>query len=103
MHIFLHFAIPLLVALLFFRKQWQKAFIIMILAMLIDIDHLLAAPIYDASRCSIGFHPLHTIIPITAYFLMCFFKKTRLIGIGLMIHIILDSIDCQMTNGVWWV
>ncbi len=103
MHIFLHFAVPLLVALIFFRKQWQKAFIIMILTMLVDLDHLLTTPIYDPNRCSIGFHPLHTLIPISLYFLMCFFKKTRIIGIGLMIHIILDSIDCQATNGVWFV
>lgn len=103
MHLVLHFLVPLIVALLFFRKQWYKAFLIMMAGMLIDLDHLLANPIYDPNRCSVGFHPLHTFIPIILYFAMCFFKKTRWLGLGLMIHIVLDSIDCQITNGIWFV
>jgi len=75
----------------------------MIATMLVDLDHLLATPIYDVGRCSIGFHPLHTLMPITAYFLLCFYPKTRAIGFGLMIHMLLDSIDCQVTGGVWFV
>lgn len=74
----------------------------MIVTMLVDLDHLLATPIYDPGRCSIGFHPLHTILPICFYILACFFPKTRYIGLGLVIHMILDSIDCQITNGVWF-
>ena len=62
--------------------------------MLIDIDHLLASPIYDAGRCSIGFHPLHTWFPIVIYVALTVHPKTRLIGIGLCIHIILDGLDC---------
>lgn len=71
--------------------------------MLVDIDHLLANPIYDATRCSIGFHPLHTLIPIGIYCLLCFPKKTRYLGIGLVIHMMLDSIDCQYTNDIWFI
>jgi len=74
----------------------------MLATMLIDLDHLLANPIYDASRCSINFHPLHGFIPIFIYILICFIPKLRYIGIGLMIHIVLDSIDCQVTNGIWF-
>ncbi len=74
----------------------------MMLTMLVDLDHLLANPIYDASRCSINFHPLHGFIPIAVYSLLSFIPKTRLIGIGLVIHMALDSIDCQMTNGIWF-
>jgi len=74
----------------------------MMLTMLVDLDHLLANPIYDAARCSIGFHPLHTLVPIGTYFLLCFIPKTRLIGIGLIIHMILDSIDCQFTKNIWF-
>ena len=70
--------------------------------MLVDLDHLLANPIYDPTRCSIGFHPLHTEIPIFIYLLLSFFPKTRLIGLGLLIHMALDSIDCQFTNGIWF-
>jgi len=71
--------------------------------MLVDLDHLLATPIYDPGRCSIGFHPLHTIFPIVLYGALCFVKKHRLnyIGLGLILHMALDSIDCQITNGVW--
>ena len=75
----------------------------MILTMIVDIDHLLATPIYDATRCSIGFHPLHRLAPILVYIGMVLIPKTRLIGIGLVIHMALDSLDCQMTNQVWFV
>lgn len=101
-HIFLHFVIPLVISFIFFRKNWQKAFIIMLLTMLVDLDHLLATPIYDATRCSIGFHLLHQFIPIGVYIVVSFIPKTRYIGLGLIIHMILDSIDCQLTNGVWF-
>ena len=74
----------------------------MMLTMLIDLDHLLANPIYDSTRCSINFHPLHGFIPIAIYVVLSFIPKARVIGIGLIIHIILDSIDCQVTNGVWF-
>ncbi len=70
--------------------------------MLIDIDHFLATPIYDPQRCSVGFHPLHTLIPIVFYLCLLGFRKTRLIGLGLVIHIALDAIDCKITNGVWF-
>ena len=66
----------------------------MIATMAVDIDHLLADPIYDPDRCSIGFHPLHQTEFIIIYTAMCFLPKTRLIGIGLIIHMALDAIDC---------
>jgi hypothetical protein len=75
----------------------------MMLTMLVDIDHLLATPIYDIGRCSIGFHPLHGAIPIAIYSVLCLIPKTRVVGIGLVIHMVLDSIDCQLTNGIWFV
>jgi len=76
----------------------------MVSTMLVDLDHLLANPIYDPGRCSIGFHPLHTFFPILVYAGLAFIKKYRFhyIGIGLIIHMALDSIDCQLTNGVWY-
>jgi hypothetical protein len=103
MHIFLHFLIPAIVAGLFFRGEWKKAFLIMNLTIFVDLDHLLATPIYDPDRCGIGFHPLHKFLPITLYILACFIPKLRYVGIGLVIHMILDSVDCQLTNGVWFV
>ena len=81
--------------------RWQVAYLILIATMVVDIDHLLANPIYDPNRCSIGFHPLHQPGFIGLYLLLCFIPKTRLIGLGLTIHMLLDSIDCQVTNGIW--
>ena len=75
----------------------------MLVGLAIDLDHLLASPIYAVGRCSIGFHPLHTAIPIALYVLALLHPKTRLLGIGLCIHVILDAIDCQVTSGVWFV
>lgn len=66
----------------------------MIATMAVDVDHLLAVPIYDPNRCSIGFHPLHSYYAIAIYFIMLFFPKIRIVGIGLIIHMVLDYIDC---------
>ena len=72
--------------------------------MLVDLDHLLATPIYDPMRCSINFHPLHRFLPIVLYVLISFSKQPilRYSGLGLIIHMALDSLDCQFTNGVWF-
>jgi len=64
--------------------------------MLVDLDHLLADPVYDPGRCSLGFHPLHSIWAIGVYVLLIFPKKTRVISIGLLVHMMLDGIDCAM-------
>ena len=93
-HIILHILVPAVVSLLAYRSQFLKAWLIMSLTMIVDMDHLLADPIYDPERCSIGFHPLHSYWAIGIYFLMMFWRKTRLIGIGLMIHMALDYLDC---------
>jgi hypothetical protein len=68
----------------------------MISTILIDLDHLLATPIFQPNRCSINFHPLHTYYAMVVYVVMLFFKKTRLIGIGLAIHILADAVDCAL-------
>jgi hypothetical protein len=101
MHIGLHFFVPALLVGLCFRKDWKQAYFIMMATMLVDMDHLLANPIYDPGRCSIGFHPLHQLWFITLYLALCFIPKTRLVGLGLSIHMALDAIDCQVTNGTW--
>ena len=93
-HLALHFIVPLLVALLFFSENLKLSYLAMMLTMLVDLDHLLASPIYDANRCSIGFHPLHQYWFIAIYLVMSFFSKTRLIGVGLIIHMSLDALDC---------
>jgi hypothetical protein len=94
LHLLLHIAVPAVVALLFFRTQWRRAWLIMLATMMVDLDHLLADPIYDPNRCSIGFHPLHTAPAIAVYGLLALPAPTRLIGLGLLIHMALDGMDC---------
>ena len=94
-HILLHFVVPGVVARVARRRQLWKAWGIMVATMVIDLDHLLADPIYDPNRCSIGNHPLHTVWAIAVYALLVVPSKTRLVGVGLMIHIALDAVDCQ--------
>lgn len=62
--------------------------------MLIDLDHLLADPVFAPGRCSIGFHPLHTWPAIIAYVLLTVHPRTRVVGVGLVLHIVLDATDC---------
>jgi len=94
-HYGLHFLFPGLIAWVFFRKQWKKAWFIMLATMLIDLDHLLATPIFDPNRCSINFHPLHSYYAIVVYVGLLFYKKTRIIAIGLILHILTDWQDCM--------
>ena len=103
LHLLLHFLVPLALALGFFRHTWKRSYLLMLIGLAIDIDHLLANPVYDANRCSIGFHPLHTVYPIALYGITLLHPKTRLIGVGLLVHIFLDAIDCQITGGVWYI
>ena len=72
----------------------MKSFGLLLCGLMIDVDHLLADPIYDPNRCSIGFHPLHTWFVMPLYVALLFHPKTRLIGLGLCIHILLDIGDC---------
>ncbi|MCZ6803292.1 MAG: DUF6122 family protein [Proteobacteria bacterium] len=103
LHLSLHIIVPLVLAFIFFKAKLKIVFFVMIATMLVDLDHLLAEPVYDPNRCSIGFHPLHEFIPILIYCGLCLVKKLRYMGIGLVIHMVLDSFDCMITNGVWYV
>ncbi len=95
-HIALHFIVPAIIAFLFYKETPLKAWLIMIATMAVDLDHLLANPIYDPNRCSIGFHPLHSYIAIGVYLLLLIFPRIRIIAIGLLIHMALDYLDCFM-------
>jgi hypothetical protein len=98
LHLVLHVAVPLVVALVFYRPRWQRAWLIMLATMLVDLDHLLADPIYDPGRCSIGYHPLHTAPAIAVYVLLLFPRATRLPALGLVIHMALDGLDCLVQS-----
>lgn len=93
-HIFLHFIVPFFIAVIFYRASWKKAWVMMLAGLVIDVDHFLAVPIYAPGRCSLGFHPLHTWPAGLFYSMICIHPKTRLLGLGFIVHLILDGIDC---------
>lgn len=93
-HYGMHLMVPGLIAYIFFRDQWLRAWGIMLATMLIDLDHLLANPIFDPDRCSINYHPLHTYWALGIYIIMLFFKKMRILGVGLVFHLVTDFVDC---------
>lgn len=93
-HYGMHLLVPLGIAYLFYRNELWRVYLIFLLAMLIDLDHLLADPIFDPNRCSIGFHLLHSYVAIGIYVLLLFFKKTRVVGLALLWHILTDWVDC---------
>ncbi|HPF97750.1 MAG: hypothetical protein KDD13_05310 [Mangrovimonas sp.] len=96
-HYFLHFGFPLLIALIFFGKDWKKVYVVFLATMLVDLDHLFATPIFQADRCSINFHPLHTYYAMAVYAVLLFLKKPfNLIGLGLVFHMATDWIDCLL-------
>ena len=94
LHLALHFVTPAIIAAIFFREKFLAAWITMTATMLVDLDHLLANPVYDPGRCSIGFHPLHQYPAITAYGILLIWPKLRLVAIGLLTHMVLDGVDC---------
>ena len=93
-HYGIHFIAPLGIVFLFYRKEWFKTYAIFLSTFLIDLDHLLATPLFDPNRCSIDFHPLHSYGAIGIYICLLVPSKTRLFGLGLCIHILADSYAC---------
>ena len=67
---------------------------VMLSAMIIDLDHILASPVYDPNRCSLNLHPLHSLPAMAVYALFAAVPKTRILGFGLAIHILFDGLDC---------
>ncbi|MFU8780827.1 MAG: DUF6122 family protein [Kiritimatiellia bacterium] len=101
-HYGFHLIIPFLFARLLWKENWRKAGLIMLATMLIDLDHLLADPIYDPNRCSIGFHPLHTIWAAIGYAALLLVPSWhwRAVSLGCLWHLVTDAIDCLL-GGSW--
>ncbi|WP_406663555.1 DUF6122 family protein [Gallaecimonas sp. GXIMD1310] len=99
LHLLLHFLLPPLLAWCCWRRQWLKATVVMWATMLVDVDHLLATPVFDPLRCSIGFHPLHQYWAIALYVGLALLAKTRWVGVGLLLHMALDGLDCLKLVG----
>jgi len=96
--------VPLVLALLFRRQQWQQTWVLLLCAFVLDLDHLLADPIYDPDRCSIGFHPLHSEYAVATYAVLLlssirwpqslWLGRLQVVLIGIILHLILDGLDC---------
>ncbi|MBG86666.1 MAG: hypothetical protein CMO80_07175 [Verrucomicrobiales bacterium] len=95
-HYVFHLVLPLAFAKAFWKDNWRTAWFIMLATMLIDLDHLLADPIYDPNRCSIGFHPLHTIWAALAYCTLMAVPswRWRAVSVGCLWHLCTDCLDC---------
>ena len=98
LHYGIHFIVPVLVGLLFFKRNRNEAILIMLACIVIDLDHLLATPVFDPLRCSINYHPLHSYWAIFVYLLLFVYKRTRILGLGLLIHILADLVDCALIS-----
>jgi hypothetical protein len=94
MHVFLPMLVPGVVALLFYRPRWQRAWLLLGAALLLDVDHVLATPMFDPNRCSINFHPLHTYWAMGNYAFMLFPRFTRIWAVGFLLHMALDYAEC---------
>ncbi|MDG1462000.1 MAG: DUF6122 family protein [Gammaproteobacteria bacterium] len=93
-----HLLLPFFLAYCFWKEHWRQAGMIMLATMLIDLDHLLADPMFDANRCSINFHSLHTAWAATAYGLLLAVPswKWRAVGLGCLLHLVADALDCGL-------
>jgi len=123
-HLLLHVLVPAVVAWVFVLftqgskadeyKRFIWVFFWMMASMVVDVDHLLAMPVYAPNRCSILFHPLHTAWPMVVYGVMLLWplllkqagrtlqQRDKLIGwlgTGLVIHMVLDGFDCLWLKG----
>lgn len=93
-----HWLVPFLIAAIIWRERWKVAGLVIASGNLIDLDHLLADPIFDPNRCSIGFHLLHGWEATLAYILMLAIPRwyVRAFALGALWHLAVDYGDCQM-------
>ena len=93
-----HLVVPFVIAWIVWHQHWWQAGLIMAGTIVIDLDHLLADPIFDPNRCSIGFHPLHTLWAAMMYAALLAIPswKWRAVGVGCLWHLCTDVLDCWM-------
>jgi len=65
----------------------------LLLANLIDLDHLFSTPIYDPLRCSINNHFFHKtwLLPVYALGLL---TRYRYFFLGVLVHLLVDYLGC---------
>ena len=91
-----HWLLPLAIAYLWRPQQWVRLSLILLSTNLVDIDHLLADPIFDPDRLSVGFHYLHSYPAIAGYILLLAWPKARPVAVGLLVHMGVDLLDYGM-------
>lgn len=96
-----HLFVPFVLGKILWNDRWCKTGFVMVATLVIDLDHLLADPIFDPHRCSIGFHPLHTVWAGVAYAALFAIPswKCRVIATGCLWHLCTDAIDCWLMDG----
>lgn len=98
LHAVLHLTVPAALAWLSTRWRtqlaWWPRYLQLLAGLVVDVDHLLATPVYDPGRCGMGFHPLHTWPAVLLYLLLAGWKPARWFGCGLLLHMLLDTLDC---------
>lgn len=79
-----------------FAEDKQGIILAVFASHLIDLDHLLATPIYDPARCSITAHPLHHPMMWVLYTGLALFKnrRVRYFGVAVLLHLTLDALWC---------
>lgn len=93
-HYFLHFGFIGIMAILLFHNDWKRAYLILLGTMVVDLDHLLANPIFQSDRISIGYHLLHTYPAMAIYGVMLLLPRPyNIIGVGLLFHMFTDFVD----------
>lgn len=96
LHLVLHALVPLAVARAWRPERWKPTWAMLLAGWLIDVDHLLADPVYAPGRCSLEVHPLHGSLATLVYIVLLAPPRTRVLAVGLLIHIGLDAIDCAL-------
>ena len=93
-----HWLLPFLIAKLIWPANWLRAGLVLASANLIDLDHLLADPVFDPDRCSIGFHMLHGWQAAIGFAGLLAIPRwyARAFGIGALWHLAVDYGDCLM-------
>lgn len=94
-HYFLHFGVPLFGALWLKPQKWFRITCLLWATMAIDLDHFFAWPdVFVADRCSLCAHPFHQPAIWPLYGLMLCWSRSRVLGIGLCLHMLADGLDC---------
>lgn len=101
-HYGMHWVIPMFISRVYYPHQFIRSAFILLMGNMVDIDHLWAMPMYAPYRCSIGFHTFHQLIPIIIYGILLLPAKTRIFAIGLLWHMLTDTVDCGMSKFILW-